>query len=88
MRWPLEVSPGGPQDLLQVPARCDDEVEQGGVRVLLLEGLSPVVGAPGPGEEGGQEHQNLLHCIPYFSDFSEFSDFGYNFRLIANLYYL
>ena len=46
---------GGPQDLLLVPAPCDNKEEQRGTRVLRRDGLPPVVGAPGPGEGGGRE---------------------------------
>ena len=40
----------------QGPAlRRDDEEEQGGARVLLPEGLPPVLNGPGAGEGGAQE---------------------------------
>ena len=52
---PIEVSWAGAQDLPRVPARCDDQGERGGARVLLPDGLSPVVGAAGPRGGGGQQ---------------------------------
>ena len=52
-RCPVEVGLGDPQDPLRVPAGRDHEEEQGGARALLAEDLPPVVGTPGPGEEGG-----------------------------------
>ena len=53
-RCPVQVGGGDPQDMLRVPAGCDDEEEQGGALALLPEDLPPVVGMPGPGEGGGQ----------------------------------
>ena len=65
---PVLVRGGGPEDPLRVPAGRDDREEQGGARALfffllckkkrsaralLLEDLSPVVGAPRPGKGGG-----------------------------------
>ena len=61
MRRPIEVSWAGAQDLPRVPARCDDEGEQGGARVLLSDGLSPVVGAAGPRGGGSSSGWAKLH---------------------------
>ena len=49
---PVQVGGVDPQDPLRVPAGRDNEEEQGGARALLPEDLPPVVGTPGPGEEG------------------------------------
>ena len=89
VQQPVEVSRAGSKDLLQVPARCEDEEEQGGARVLLPNGFPYSGGRPWSWRGGGgQERENWLHCIPYSSDFSDFSDFRYSFWRIANLYYL
>ena len=51
---PVEVGGGDPQDPLRVSTGRDDEEEEGGAWALLPEDLPPVVGAPGPGDGGGQ----------------------------------
>ena len=53
-RCPVEVGGGGPEDPLRASTGHDDQEEQGGARAVSPEDLPPVVGAPGPGEEGRQ----------------------------------
>ena len=53
-RCPIQVGGNDPQDPLQVPPGRNDNEEQGAARALLPEDLPPVLGAPGPGEQGGQ----------------------------------